>query len=128
MDYPFWTILVAVMLPYIWATAGMIFKIKMDGKLDLKAPREQSARLEGIGKRCNAAQSNSWEALAVFSACFLSAVAANVEPEALVIPATVWVGFRIMHGLSYLADIGLLRMISFTGGMVCSFIIISKVF
>lgn len=128
MNYPFWTLLVAVILPYIWATAGMVFKIKMDGKLDMKSPRDQATRLEGIGKRANAAQSNAWEALAVFTACFLSAVAVGVEPSSMALPAMIWVVFRILHGLAYLADIALLRMTSFVGGMVCSFIIFSKVF
>lgn len=70
MTYPFWTILVAAFLPYVWATTAMLYKIKMDGKIDLKSPRDQALRLEGAGKRANAAQSNAWEALAVYTACF----------------------------------------------------------
>lgn len=128
MNYPVWTILVAVLLPYIWATIGMLFKIKMDGKIDLKSPRDQAARLEGIGKRANAAQSNSWEALGVYTACFLTAVTCGVEPEQIMLPAMIWVAFRVMHGLAYLADIGILRMFSFTGGMACSIMIIFRAF
>ena len=128
MNYPIWTILVAVLLPYMWATIGMLFKIKMDGRVDIKSPRDQAARLEGVGKRANAAQSNSWEALGVYTACFLTAVVCRVEPENIILPAMAWVAFRLIHGLAYLADVGLLRMLSFTGGMACSIIIILKAF
>lgn len=126
MEYPYWTILVAVLLPYLWATVGMVFKIKMDGKIDLKTPREQAARLQGPGKRANAAQSNSWEALGVYTACFFSAVMAGVQPEYVTLPAIGWVSFRVLHGLAYLADIGLLRMVCFVGGMVCSLTLLMK--
>lgn len=128
MNYPFWTLVTAIFLPYIWATAAMVYKIKMDGKVDIKTPRDQTARLEGAGKRANAAQSNAWEALAVFSACFLSAVAANVDPAQITLPATVWVACRITHGVSYIADIAMVRMLSFVGGMACNIIILTKIF
>ena len=127
MTYPYWTILVAVLLPYIWATVAMVYKIKMDGKIDVKTPRDQTSRLEGAGKRANAAQSNAWEALAVYTACFLTAVAAGVDSQLIALPAMVWVGARVVHGISYVADIAFIRMASFVAGMVCNIIIISKV-
>ena len=124
--YPYWTILVAVLLPYIWATVAMYFKKKQLGSIDLKLPRKQTDLLEGAGYRANAAQSNSWEALAVYTACFLTAVSAGVEPDKIFIPALLWVGFRIMHGITYIADVAPLRMLGFVGGMACNVLILSN--
>jgi len=126
MDYPYWTLLIAALLPYVWATVAMVYKIKMDGKIDLKLPREQTARLDGAGKRANAAQSNAWEALAVYTACFLTAVVADVDPGLLIIPAIGWVVCRLVHGFAYVSDIALLRMLAFAGGMFCNIMIIVK--
>ena len=128
MTYPFWTIITAAFLPYLWSIAGMIYKIKMDGKIDIKSPRDQASRLEGAGKRANAAQNNAWEALAVYSACFLTAVVAGVDPAQIEWPAIIWVGFRLIHGLTYIANLGFIRMLSFIGAMICNVIIVTKIF
>ena len=127
MEYPFWTILVAVLLPYVWATVAMVFKIKMDGKIDLKTPREQTKKLEGTGKRADAAQSNAWEALAVFTACFLTAVAAGVEAEQISLFAMLWVAFRLLHGIAYVSNLAYLRMFGFAAAMFCNVMILAKV-
>jgi len=126
--YPYWTILVAVFLPYLWATVAMYYKKKQLGSIDVKLPRKQTDLLKGEGYRANAAQSNAWEALAVYTACFLTAVSAGVEPDKLVYPGAFWVAFRVMHGITYVAGIASLRMASFAGGMACNVIIIAKVF
>ena len=128
MDYPYWTILVAVLLPYIWSSLAAYYKYKMDGKIDVNTPREQSARLDGAGKRANAAQSNAWEALGVYSACFLTAVVAGVEADQIKLLAILWVVFRVLHGASYVADIAKIRMFSFAAGMVCNILIVTKAF
>ncbi|MCM8533803.1 MAG: hypothetical protein NE330_21750, partial [Lentisphaeraceae bacterium] len=65
MKYPFWALFIGVMLPYITAFIGTLYKKKQFGKIDFNSPREQTSELEGAGKRASAAQSNSWEALTV---------------------------------------------------------------
>ncbi len=127
MEYPYWTLLTAVLLPYIWATVAMVYKIKMDGKIDLKTPREQTKRLEGAGKRADAAQSNAWEALAVYAACFLCAVTAGIDPAKISLFTMIWVGCRLAHGIAYVADFAPIRMVAFAGGMFCNIMIIAKV-
>lgn len=125
--YPFWTILAAVLLPYIWATVAVYYKKKQLGVVDVKLPRKQTDQLEGAGYRANAAQSNAWEALAVYSVCFLTAAVAEVSPEKIILPASLWVGFRVLHGASYVAGIAPVRMFAFAGGMACNFWILSMV-
>jgi len=127
MEYPYWTLLVAILLPYVWATVAMVFKIKMDGKVDINTPRDQTKRLEGAGKRADAAQSNSWEALAVYTVCFLTAVVAGVEPAQISLLAIIWVVCRLLHGISYVADLAPVRMLSFVGGMACNIMIFIKI-
>ena len=78
MTYPFWALFVGVLLPYLTAMTGTVYKKKQFGKIDFNSPREQSEKLDGAGKRAVAAQSNTWEALIVFSTSFFAAFDAMV--------------------------------------------------
>lgn len=122
--YPFWTLVCAATLPYVWAFTASAYKYKQMGKIDLQHPRKQAASLEGAGYRANAAQSNAWEALAVFSVSFLTAVVAQVPPEDIWLLAVLWVGFRILHGITYIMNVAPLRVAAFVGGTFCSFSIL----
>jgi uncharacterized MAPEG superfamily protein len=122
--YPYWTLMCAAILPYVWAFTAAAFKYKQMGKIDLQHPRKQAEALEGPGYRANAAQSNAWEALAVFSVSFLTAVAANVPAENIWLLAVLWVGLRVLHGITYVMNLAPLRVAAFAGGTFCSFAIL----
>ena len=113
MTIPLWTLFAAVNLPYIWATISMQLRKKQLGSLDNNNPRAQSAQLTGAGARALAAQQNAWEALAVFTASLAAAFFAEVEPEALAVPALIFVGARIAHAACYLSDLASARSGSF---------------
>ena len=66
MTVPFWCLLAAALLPYVWGGVTGAARSKQFGKADNKLPRLQQAQLTGFGARAHGAQMNAWEALAVF--------------------------------------------------------------
>ena len=68
------SLLILVILPVSCAWIAGYYRQKQLGSVDNKEPRAQSQQLTGPGARAVAAQSNSWEALAVFSAAHIGGV------------------------------------------------------
>jgi len=60
MSYPYWSLLCAILIPYLITFYTAYLRKKQLGKIDLKHPRQQYAQLEGQGARAVAAQSNAW--------------------------------------------------------------------
>ena len=117
MTTPFWCLLIAVFLPYVLSTLGGYFKVKQFGTLDNKTPRVQAAKLEGVGARCYAAQQNAWEALPVFASAVLVAHLTGANPESSASAAVLWVVARVLHAVTYLANIDWGRSLAFLVGM-----------
>lgn len=117
MTTPFWCLLVVAVLPYVLANMGGYFKFKQFGNVDINHPREQAARLEGIGARAVAAQMNAWEALGVFSAAVFMAHLAHADAEASATAAKIYVATRIAHPVFYIANIAPARTAVFLVGM-----------
>ena len=109
-------ILVALM-PYALAGVGGYFKAKQFGKADNHNPREQTANLTGPGARAYAAQANSWEALAFYSAVIVVVFASGVSLSALTIPALIFAASRIIYPVAYIADLPMLRSSMFGVGL-----------
>jgi uncharacterized MAPEG superfamily protein len=120
MTIPLWCLFIAVILPYVWGGVSTAFRKKEFGSLDNNHPRAQSAKLTGAGARAFAAQSNAWEALAVFAPAVL--VAHFAAPTSTLAPtlAMVWVVARIVHGIVYVADAASARTGMFVIGLACS--------
>lgn len=120
MTTPFWCLLIAAILPISLSWVSGYFRHQQLGVIDNKNPREQSAALTGAGARAVAAQSNSWEALLVFTgAVFVShLLAADAEQAALA--AMLFIAARLLYVICYLADWDALRSLSFIAGLGCS--------
>jgi len=113
MTVPFWCLVIAAFLPYVLSGVGGYYKMKQFGSVDIKNPRQQAAKLEGVGSRVQAAQDNSWEALAVFTVAVFIAHFAGADAQASATAAMLWVGARIAHPIIYMMDIGPLRTLAF---------------
>ncbi len=120
MTTPFWCLFIVVLLPYILAGAAGYLKVRQLGNLDTKNPRAQAAQLEGAGARAWAAQSNSWEAIGVFTAAVIVNHLKGADPEFSALLAQVFVASRVVHGAVYIADLDKLRSAVFLVGLVCS--------
>jgi len=101
------------LIPYVMAFISGYFRKKQFGKVDNQNPREQYAKLEGVGARAVAAQQNSWEALGIYTATLVAVVCSGVEVDHLSEAAIVVLTARLLHGFFYLANIDKLRTASF---------------
>jgi len=116
MAVAYWCILIAALLPYVWIVIA-----KSGGeRYDNRDPRNWLARQENPRtQRGNAAQLNAFEAFAPFAAAVLMAQAAGVDPQRITYLALGFVGFRILHGVLYLAGQARLRSLAWAGGIAC---------
>lgn len=123
MTTPLWCLVFVAFLPYLLAFTGSYFKMQQFGSIDNKNPRQQAARLEGIGARAAAAQANAWEALAVFTVAVGVLHLANPEAARSGTAANLALAFlamRVAHAIFYLANVDLARSLAFLVQMVCA--------
>lgn len=100
MTIAHWCLLVVALLPVLCAgVAKWGFK-----GFDNARPREWLARQEGWRARANAAQQNSWEALAIFTAAVLSAQVAAAPQARVDLLALTFVLARMLYIFLYVTD------------------------
>ena len=116
MSVAYWCILVAAILPYVFTVIA-----KRSGeRYDNRDPRGWLSRQQNpVSIRANAAQLNAFEAFAPFAAAVLMAQLAGVDGGLVSLLALAFVGFRVLHGILYLAGRHLLRSAAWTGGYLC---------
>lgn len=116
MAIAYWCILIAAVLPYVWAGVG---KSAVRG-YDNRDPRGWVARQTNPRtQRGNAAHLNAFEAFAPFAAGVLMAQAAGVDPGRIAALAVAFIVFRLLHGVFYLADKDVLRSLTWAAGIAC---------
>jgi uncharacterized MAPEG superfamily protein len=113
----YWCVLIAALLPYVWVA---ISKASGD-RYDNRDPRGWMARQDNPRvHRANAAQLNSYEAFAPFAASVVLAQLAGVAADRIALLAILFVVFRILHGLIYIAGWQhAMRSLAWTAGFVC---------
>lgn len=116
-------LLVLCVLPLACAWIAGYHKQKQLGKVDNKEPRTQSMQLTGAGARAVAAQGNSWEALAVFSAALLAVFISGRALDSIATLALAFVGLRVIYIGVYLANQDKLRSLIFLVGYgICMYL------
>lgn len=116
MAIAYWCILIAAVLPYVWAGVG---KSAVRG-YDNRDPRGWVAKQTNPRtQRGNAAHLNAFEAFAPFTAGVLMAQAAGVDPGRIAALAVAFIVFRLLHGVFYLADKDVLRSLTWAAGIAC---------
>lgn len=113
MSFALWSILLAALLPLIWAGVA-----KAGSRVDNHKPREAMAQVSGYRLRANWAQQNAWEAFPTYAAAVLVGWGMHVPPAFLNLAAAVFIAARIAHGLLYLADQASLRSLSWLIGLL----------
>ena len=116
MTTPFWCVLIAGLLPYVWVTIAAGERRKQFGSVDNKLPRVQEAQLSGRGARAMGAHNNAFETFPFFAAAVIIAHIAGADPGWSSLFALAFVAARIVHGVLYLADIDVMRSLSFGVG------------
>lgn len=107
------SLLILCILPLICAWIAGYHRQKQFGTVDNKEPRIQSLKLTGAGARAVAAQGNTWEALAVFSAAILAVFISGVDLQSITTLVMVFVSLRIAYVPAYISNIDKLRSLLF---------------
>jgi len=116
MATAYWCVLVAALLPYAWTA---IAKTGAPG-YNNKDPRGWIAKQDSYRVRnANGAQLNAFEAFPAFAVGVLMAQFAGIDPGHIGGLAMAFVGFRLLHGVFYLAGIHWLRSLAWLGGFAC---------
>ncbi|MDW8260804.1 MAG: MAPEG family protein [Gammaproteobacteria bacterium] len=113
MTFALWCVAVAAVLPIICTAIAKAGNLR---QFDNHAPREWLARQQGYRARANAAQQNSWEAFAVFTAGVLTAHIVGAPQDRVDQLALIFIVARIAYIACYLADWATLRSIVWTVG------------
>lgn len=116
MTVALWCLLVAALLPIVCTG---IAKWGFEG-FDNRRPREWLARQEGWRARANAAQQNSWEALAIFTAAVLTAHLVDAPQGRVDLLAVVFIAARVAYVVAYVTDRATLRSLVWLVGLGAS--------
>ena len=117
MSIAYWCILIAAVLPFVWVGVA---KSGAPG-YNNKDPRGWVAKQETYRVR-NAynAHLNAFEAFPTFAAGVLMAQFAGVDPAHANLLAMAFIGFRILHGVFYIAAKAAIRSLVWMGGLACT--------
>ena len=117
MSIAYWCILIAAILPFVWVGFA---KSGAPG-YNNKDPRGWVAKQETYRVRnAYSAHLNAFEAFPAFAAGVLMAQFAGVDPHRANLLAMAFIGFRILHGVFYLAAIPQMRSLVWMAGFACS--------
>ena len=119
MTTPFWCILIAGLLPYVWSSAAVKARVDQFGQLDNRLPRAQQAQLEGWGARALGASANAFETFPLFAAAVIVAHIAGADPGWSATWSVAYLAARILHGIFYVGDLDKLRSAAFGVGQAC---------
>jgi len=98
MPFAFWAILIAAVLPLLFAA------LSKSGGMNNHAPRAAQAALHGWRLRAHWAQQNSWEAFPVFAAAVIVAFLSLVPQQRMDVAAAIFVLARLAYGVCYVMD------------------------
>lgn len=115
MTIAYWCILIAALLPYLFVSLAKIAAPQFDNS----CPREFCETLKGWRKRAYWAQLNGFEAFPAFAVAVLIAQQSFAAQSTIDTLAIVFILARILHGLFYIYNKALLRLLIWTVGFVC---------
>lgn len=110
MQFAFWAILIAALLPLVFAA------LSKSGGMNNHAPRAAQAALHGWRLRAHWAQQNGWEAFPVFAAAVIVAFLSLVPQQRMDAAAAVFVLARLAYGVCYVLDWPTVRSLVWTVG------------
>ena len=114
---------IAMLLPFL-AKGPVAVAMKKLGGYDNKHPRDQQAKLTGLGARAYAAHQNAFESLIIFTPAVLVAIATNNTGQTMQYLAITHVVARVLYNILYLANLDLLRSTAWSVATIFSFVMI----
>ena len=113
----YWCVLIAALLPYVWVYFAKAGAPKYNNRLP-RAWVEKQADNYRV-QRAYAAHLNAFEAFAPFAAGVVLAQLAGVDPSRIALLAVAFVILRVLHGVCYLADVALVRSLTWLAAFAC---------
>jgi uncharacterized MAPEG superfamily protein len=113
---PYWMLLAALGTIYIPRLLVLRAQLARPEGLDNSHPRQQQAKLEGVGARAQGAQMNGFEAFAPFAAGVLACQLAHVDPTRVAWLSVLFVVIRVAYVGFYIANIATARSLSWFVG------------
>jgi uncharacterized MAPEG superfamily protein len=110
MTFAYWSILLAALLPLIWAGVA---KTGQEG-YDNHRPRVFLAELKGRARRANWAQTNAYESFPPYAAAVIIASVVGGDQMVIDIIAGVYLLARVLHGVFYIQDKAMARSLVWT--------------
>lgn len=116
MTIPFWCVLLAALLPYVWTGYAKFSQAGYDNN----NPRIFLDGLKGRSQRANWAQMNAFEAFPQFAAAVLIAsVIGKIDPTTLSVLSVTYLLCRFLHGVFYILDKANLRTTVWIIAAIC---------
>lgn len=115
-----WSLAFACLVPYVASSAQTAGKVREHGTYDNAAPREQTAKLVGFGKRAAWAQANTWEALPIFVAAALTCHVTGADGQAAGAIGVTWIVARLFYIVAYVMDVAPIRSALWLLSLLCS--------
>lgn len=116
------------LMPIVSAWVGGYYRFRQFGRIDNKHPRLEQSQLDGAGARAVASQANCWEALALWIVALFAAYVTGVPLDSLATVAWLFMGARLLHFVSYLANQDVIRSLAFMVAFGCCLYILVLAF
>jgi len=114
MTIAYWCILIAALLPYLYAVLA-----KTGKGYSNHTPREYLLQTEGWRKRANWAQLNSFEAFPFFAAAVIVAQKTFAHQTTVDNIAIIFILSRILYGICYITNKSTARSLVWLVGFSC---------
>lgn len=102
---------IAMLLPYLAKAPVAVAMAKLGG-YDNAHPRDQQAKLTGVGARAVAGHQNAFESLLIFGLSAVTVIATNNVNDTVTMLAVVHVVARVIYHVLYLLNYATLRSLS----------------
>lgn len=115
MTIALYCVLIAALMPLIWTGYA-----KFSGPgFNNNTVRDFQAELKGKRQRAHWAHLNSFEAFPPFAAAVLVSHLVHGPSQTANIIALLWVAFRTLYGIFYIADMATPRSLVWLGATIC---------
>ncbi len=118
MTIAYWCVFVAIIMPVIF-TGIAKFAGKGYEPKDNLAPRDFLAKLQGFRQRANWVQLNTHESIPGFMAAVIISHQLQGDQSMIDLLAVAYIVLRLIYGVLYMANVGLLRTVVWSMGVAC---------
>ena len=114
----------AALLPYVWLLLSGVpsktARARWGKDYSHRNGRDSLQKLDGWRQRAHYAQMNAHENFGPFAAALIIAALAQVSPGSIQPWVAVFFVSRMLHGIFYIADHGILRTAAWSGGALAT--------